>query len=305
MDEELERRKRHYTDPMRGRLPELERCLVRHRALQMILIIYHAEELKRDVIGGVAAQKRWRRALSDDDDPLDSEEEVKGDKKLKRAFDHLVRDGVLLAAERQHMVKLIQRRNSIAHHLDQVTADLSTDRFVRDWVAYLPNRQSHDYEALDQLRAARRLLSERMSAKHYVREMDVRSILFEATERALSADIKSLDRRIRKLIRKRREDVARVNAELSLEGTGLTGVFDPEWPENRYDRGRLTPRGVETCYQLFDIGKSPMAVAHLMGLSLTSARRRRRMWEALGGPEREKRVLADIPKVRIRYRYED
>ncbi len=56
-----EGRKRRYTDPLRGALPELERCLIRHRALQMILIIYHAEELKRDVINGVAAQARCCR----------------------------------------------------------------------------------------------------------------------------------------------------------------------------------------------------------------------------------------------------
>jgi hypothetical protein len=297
-------RKRHFTEPLRGRLPELERCLIRHRALQMILIIYHAEELKRDVIGSVDAQRRWRKLLSDDE-ASEPNEEMKEGKKLKRAFAHLVQDGVLTASEKQHMVKLIDRRNSIAHHLDQVMADLSTDRLVRDWFAYTPDRQDHDYEALGQLRAARRLLSNRMITKHHIGEISMRSLLFDATERALNADIKALESRIRKLIRSRGDDIARLNFEISLAGIELTGLFDPGWPENRYDRGRLTPRGVETCYQLFDAGKSAMAVAHLMDLSLTSVRRRERMWKALGGLGREKRVLADMPKVRIRYRMED
>lgn len=297
-------RKRHYTDPLRGALPELERCLIRHRALQMILIIYHAEELKRDVVNGVAAQARWRTAVADDDAATPAEV-VKESKKLKRAFAHLVQDGVLTADEQRDMVKLIDKRNSIAHHLDQVTADLSTDRFILDWLAHMPDRQSHDYEALDQLRAARRLLSDRMIAKHYVGEISMRSLFFDATERALSADIKALDRRIRKLVRERRGAIATLNDELSLAGSPLTGLFDPGWPENRYDRGRLTPRGVETCYQLFDMGKSAMAVAHLMDLSLASARKRESMWRDLGGNQREKRVIADIPKVRIRYRMED
>lgn len=122
-DMAYEGRKRHYTDPLRGGLPELERCLIRHRALEMILIIYHAEELKRDVINGVAAQKRWR-ATESDDEAATPEEVVKDNKKLKRAFAHLVQDGVLSADEQRHMVKLIEKRNSIAHHLDQVTADL-------------------------------------------------------------------------------------------------------------------------------------------------------------------------------------
>lgn len=234
-DEPYAGRKRYYTDPLRGALPELERCLIRHRALQMILIIYHAEELKRDVINGVAAQARWRTAVADGDAST-SAELVKESKKLKRAFAHLVQDGVLTADEQRDMVKLIEKRNSIAHHLDQITADLSTDRFILDWLAHMPDRQSHDYEALDQLRAARRLLSDRMIAQHYVGEISMRSLFFDATERALSADIKALDRRIRKLVRQRRVDIGTLNDELSLAGSSLTGLFDPGWPENRYER---------------------------------------------------------------------
>jgi len=48
-----------------------------------------------------------------------------------------------------------------------------------------------------------------------------------------------------------------------------------------------------------------MAVAHIMKLSLTAVRRRQKMWREAGGPNREKRVLAEIPKVRIRYRWDD
>ena len=108
-----EGRKRYYTDPLRGGLPELERCLIRHRALQMILIIYHAEELKRDVINGVAAQLRWRAAVADTD-AATPEEVIQENKKLKRAFAHLVQDGALTADQQRHMVKLIEKRNSIA-----------------------------------------------------------------------------------------------------------------------------------------------------------------------------------------------
>jgi len=297
-------RKRHYTDPMGSRAPELERCLIRHRALQMILILYYAEELKRDVINGVAAHMRWRGQSPAQ--PTGGDGPSQEGKKQKRAFDHLVQGGVLTDDERRHMVGLIGRRNGIAHHLDHVTADLTTDRTVREWLDYYPDRQTHDYEALDQLRAARRLLSERMAAHHYVLEIDMRGMFFESTERVLSADLKALERRIRVLMRQRRGDIAQLNAELSLEGSDLTGLFDPRWPENRYGNGqRLTPRGVETCYLLYDMGKSPLAVAHLMDLSLAAARRRARLWKAAGGLNRERQPLADIPKARIRYHLED
>jgi len=55
----------------------------------------------------------------------------------------------------------------------------------------------------------------------------------------------------------------------------------------------LTQRGEEICYRLFDKGKSPMAVAHLMGISLKAARKRHGMWQATGGVNRP--VLTSQP----------
>jgi hypothetical protein len=147
------------------------------------------------------------------------------------------------------------------------------------------------------------LLSDRMAAHHYILEIDMRGMFFESTERVLTADVKALERRIRALVRARHDDIARLIAEISLEGTELTGLYDPRWPENRYGSGqRLTPRGVETCYRLFDMGKSSLAVAHIMDLSLTAARRRERQWRAAGGAGRQPQPFAEIPKARIRYR---
>lgn len=291
--------RRRFTDPLRGRAPALERCLIRHRALQMILIIYHAEELKSDVIDGVAAQRRWRG--DPPDAPTEDGDAAKQGKRQKRAFDYLVRNGVLSAAERAHMVALIGRRNGIAHHLDQVTADRALERTVREWLDYFPNRQTHDYAALGALRAARRLVSDRMAEHHYMLEVNLRGMFFETTERVLSADLKALEHRIRALVRKRRSDIGQLNGELSL-----AGLYDPRWPDNRYgERQRLTPRGVETCYLLFDMGKSALAVAHIMELSLASARRRERLWRSAGAAARAARPFADIPQVRRRYRVDD
>ncbi|MBZ9649903.1 hypothetical protein K9B33_20425 [Sphingobium sp. 3R8] len=293
---------RHYTDPYRGRLPELERCMIRHRALQMILVLYHAEELKRSVVEAVETQARWKQIR---DGAAEAAPAVSEGKKVKRAFDFLVQDGVLTPDERAEMVTLIGRRNSIAHHLDQVTADLSTDSWVRDHLAFMPDRQQYDYEALDRLQALRRLLEQRTIEKRYVGMINMRSLFFDATERALRDDLKRLDRRIRKLVRQRIGAIKAVNGELSLEGSELVGIFDPRWPDNRYHSGCLTPRGVEICYRLFDMGKSAMAVAHLMDLSLASARARERQWQGLGGGNRSRKNLQDIPAAKIRLRYED
>jgi hypothetical protein len=187
----------------------------------------------------------------------------------------------------QHANDLILGKSASPHHSSP------SDELTYQW---------HDFWGAGQ---TRRLLEERTIAKHYVGVISMRGIFFEATERALRDDIKRLDRRIRKLVRERRAAIQTLNKELSFEGTELAGIFHPRWPENRYHRGRLTPRGVEICYRLFDIGKSSMAVAHIMELSLSATRARERQWRALGGESRPARDLDEIPAAHIPVRYED
>lgn len=74
----FEPRRRAFTDPLGRHLPALERCAIRHRSLQMVLILFHAEELKRDVLAGVDAQKHWRRSVGSEpiaeaEEPLKAE----------------------------------------------------------------------------------------------------------------------------------------------------------------------------------------------------------------------------------------
>jgi hypothetical protein len=61
--------------------------------------------------------------------------------------------------------------------------------------------------------------------------------------------------------------------------------------------GHLAKRGVEICYRLFDLGKSPTAVAYLMGMTLRSTERRQRSWIKAGGPQR---VRAEVERFDVR-----
>ncbi len=93
--------------------------------------------------------------------------------------------------------------------------------------------------------------------------------------------------------------MGRLNVELDLSGTEFVGDLAPRFPANhRQGRiyaddyepppGHLTKRGVEICYRLFDFGKSPIAVAYLMGMTLSSAKRRKTLWMNAGGLGRTK-----------------
>jgi hypothetical protein len=70
--------------------------------------------------------------------------------------------------------------------------------------------------------------------------------------------------------------------------------FDPKDPANKHEVGglmKLTPRGTEICYRLFDAGKSRYAVATLMGISFGAATHRLDAWKKLGGVNRIKQPL--------------
>ena len=70
--------------------------------------------------------------------------------------------------------------------------------------------------------------------------------------------------------------------------------FDPKDPANKYEVGglmKLTPRGIEICYRLFDVGKSRYAVATLMGISFGAATHRLEAWKKLGGVNRVKQPI--------------
>lgn len=70
--------------------------------------------------------------------------------------------------------------------------------------------------------------------------------------------------------------------------------FDPKDPANKYEVGgieKLTERGVEICYRLFDAGKSRYAVATLMEISHGAATHRYNAWLKAGGVNRVKRPL--------------
>ncbi|UVC08670.1 hypothetical protein IHQ71_26670 [Rhizobium sp. TH2] len=71
--------------------------------------------------------------------------------------------------------------------------------------------------------------------------------------------------------------------------------FDPKDPANKYEVGgleKLTSRGIEICYRLFDAGKTRYAVAELMDISFGAANHRFKAWEKVGGANRTKNPIS-------------
>lgn len=64
--------------------------------------------------------------------------------------------------------------------------------------------------------------------------------------------------------------------------------FDPANPRNKTCDGKLTAEGVETCYRLFDEGRSRYSVSQAMKISFAAASHRFQAWLKEGGNKRKR-----------------
>lgn len=233
--------------------------------------------------------------------------ERKQEKRLKTTFSYAIEIGMLSEVEANELKELLEYRNDIAHRIHEVMADISRSYWASDHLAYTPPTYRGD--ALGRLRTYRQLLSERAGSKLII-SLSMDGILFELTEDVLEADLNRLERILIKQVADEHKRAKAINEELKLDGTELVGDLAPRFPANhRSDRsygdeyipatGHLTTRGVEICYRLFDLGKSPMVVAHLMGMTLRSAERRRDSWKRAGGVQR---IRADVDRYDLNFR---
>lgn len=83
------------------------------------------------------------------------------------------------------------------------------------------------------------------------------------------------------------------NLKEMLIGSGTDAVddFDPAAIDNKFTDGKLTEKGIEICYRLFDKGHNRNQVASQMGISFTAATHRYATWQSLGGLNRPKHSL--------------
>ena len=101
------------------------------------------------------------------------------------------------------------------------------------------------------------------------------------------ADLKA----VLSFIQAARQNLDRIEAVIvPAKSNNLEDELDPGSPLNK-DGAFLTPRGMEVCYRLFDMGKTRYAVAEALKISYGAATHRYHAWEKLGGKDREKRPL--------------
>ena len=290
-----------YVGPWRGQMRALERNILKYRSLQIMLVIFYADKLKRKVVDSVRATNHWRSIGG-----VAKGAFAKGVKdEVRKAFAMLVTHEVLTQAEADEIRALIDFRNTIAHELHTLVADLSQETIARDHIDFSPGYKPYDYQAVERLQHFDRMVSQRFQIHSFAISFSLSPMVFRPSERALLLEIGRQKRKVENLYRERCRQVDALNKELDLTETGLIDRNHPQHPLSQYDDGRLTARGVEICYRLFDLGRSVTAVAYLTGLSLEAARSRHTRWAGLGGAGRPPVDLDALPERKFYARYDD
>lgn len=322
-----------YNDPRGGRPGAIERNILRYRAAEAALYLFYAEDTRnflvetvyptsvrsasasakvpseterlQDVLAPLLSSALKAGTVSfDDAGRLRNAIDGYQSKKLKAAIGHAVAIDILRIGEAKELHELLQYRNDLAHRLHDVVADTSRLEFVTSGFDFRPPKYKAD--ALDRLRALRKLLTER-SFQKLIFMVSLHAFGFELAQKVYEEELKRLDRLISRQIARERASWNRLRPQLDLTGTGLEGDFHPRHPANHRpgrhiygddwepETGHLTKRGVEICYRLFDLDRSPMAVAWLMGMTLRSAERRYASWLKAGGGTRQHSEVVRCP----------
>ena len=284
---------RRYASPFGNRLPALEQNLLKRRAMEMVLILFHAEDLKRAIIDPVRTSGHLAATLQNDPALDVLPEGTKSE--LKKATQKLIRDGILSKEEADEIRSLIDYRNVIAHEIQSLTIDLSNDRYIRQTLPFRSkDAPCYSPKALERLKFFNREITRR-TWNRYAMTLDMSALEFGAAERAFEGEIRRLDRKIKTQAKARRSLVEKLKAECDLKGLGFDQELYPRDPGATYNNGRLTVRGVEIMFRLFDAGRSPQAISILMDVAPETAKRRHKEWMAAGGNARAIPDFAKLP----------
>ena len=250
-------------------LPALERNILKYRSLEIVLILFHIEELKLETLSSVRASDSLMNRLQGTDIRLPD-----GTKKLfKKLWNTLVCDGVLTKDEKSEIEGLIDYRNIVAHKIQNIVFDLSNfkdkDYYInKDYMTY-------NYEALDRIRHYRNLIDKRRRGN--VKTINFSSLYFESLEKAIVSELKKLKLRIDNLYKERKVAIDQINNEIN-QSLEILDEIHPRDPSNKLNNGSLSKTGVKCCYELFDHGLSSPTVSYLMNISLKSIKKRKKSW---------------------------
>jgi hypothetical protein len=175
------------------RLPALEKNILVYRALEMTLFLFYSEGVRRRLIDLGRHLIPKRRA-----------EHLKGGKLLRAILNAVVADGSISRAESEELQGLLEHRNTIAHEIHLLTADIDVPG--RRYQFHGLSRTRYDYTALRKMRKWHGAVYDRIPIRGVVTLM-ADGLLFEAAERAYEIELAALRRRINRQFKARKDRI--------------------------------------------------------------------------------------------------
>jgi hypothetical protein len=251
--------------PKGRRLLALETNILKYRAFEMLLILFHIEELKAFVLRSIQATDDIAISRKNARIPPDAK------KKYEKAWAILVNEGVITQPESDELQSLIEYRNLIAHSIGDFTCDLNTLPGLEDYILC-----KYDYKALGRLKFYRHKVAEGMRSR-FVLSLCLKPVLFEAAEKTYTQELRRLAKKIDRQIASRKHQNQTLAARIATSKNG-GNVTDPCDPANKTSSGKLTKCGIAVCYKLFAENLDPLTVAYLMQISYRASVNRQRAW---------------------------
>ncbi len=251
-------------------LPALEKNILKYRAFEMLIILFHVEELKSFILGAIRETDKIRYGHDKSQHRLPD-----GTKDMyKKMWAILVSERVITQEESNGIQSIIDYRNDIAHAIQKMTFDIDSNKdFIESYGV------TYDYKSLKRLELYKEKIHKGLSG-NYILPLTFNPLLFESAENTFKQELRRLDKRISRLIAIRESESEKVKAEIETIHQNVIKEIQPNHPKNFKNNGQLSKRGVECCHAIFANGVSNLSACYLMRMSLKSITMRRKEWEA-------------------------
>lgn len=179
----------------------LESNVLKLRALEMILIVFYMEDLRRFIIKAVTLTNQFQQQPA----PLPDSD------LLKHATKTLLDAGVMSKDQRTEFNKLVAYRNIIGHEPHFLTVDVGPYEDLAEMIAIKSkNPSGYDGTMLDRVIKMRKYLHEAV-AKKFIMEVNFDSLMFETAEKTYLAEIKKLKSAITSQINEIKNQIKEAN----------------------------------------------------------------------------------------------
>lgn len=264
--------------PHGNKLTTLESNVLKLRALEIVLVLYYMEDLKKSVIASFNVSK-WIHSDASSDEKQKKGKKKKDTSNFNEARLRLLSEGIISEAEGEQISELVDFRNVIGHEIYKVTADVGPEShlclYMEDAAC---NTILYKYDVVSAARKLRKEVLDRMGRKGYAIVLPFAPIVFSAAEKAYIKEIKSLRKKIEKGAFEYNNKVESLNSEIGSIPSDVMKFVAPGHPNNFLANGNLSRKGIDGIYMLFDNNLTPLAVSHLLRISYRAALRWYRRW---------------------------